>query len=80
MMERNISRREVKEVLLHGEIIEDYQDDKPLPSFLALGFNRNRKPLHVVAAIDKKTNWCYIITVYRPDLTYFKKDYKTRRT
>jgi len=29
MMERNISRDTVREVLLSGEIIEDYPDDKP---------------------------------------------------
>ncbi len=29
MMERSISRRAVKEVLLRGEIIENYPDDKP---------------------------------------------------
>ncbi len=38
MMERSISRRAVKEVLLRGEIIENYPDDKPYPSALFLGW------------------------------------------
>jgi hypothetical protein len=51
MMKRGISREIVKQVLLEGEIIEDYPDDKPFPTALFLGwFQRN--PLHVVTALD----------------------------
>jgi hypothetical protein len=78
MMERGISRSDVKQVLLNGEIIEEYSDDHPFPSGLFLGFI-NGAPLHVVAAIDKENEYCYIITSYRPDLTNFKSDYKTRK-
>jgi len=79
MLERDISRSDVKLVLLEGEIIEEYPEDQPFPSFLLLGFIEKKKPLHVVAALDKKTGWCYIITAYRPDLSHFKGDYITRR-
>ena len=78
MMERGISRSDVKHILLQGEIIEHYPDDHPLPSALFLGFV-NDKPLHVVAAIDSETNWCYIITAYRPDTATFENDFKTRK-
>lgn len=37
MMERGISRNTVINVLLAGEVIEDYSDDKPFPSALFLG-------------------------------------------
>ncbi len=78
MLERDISRDEVKKALLAGEIIEEYPKDHPFPSGLFLNFT-DGKPLHVVAAFEKETDWCYIITVYRPSLLYFDKDYKTRR-
>ena len=78
MMERGISRETVKEVLRSGEIIEDYPDDKPYPSGLFLGWVKG-EPLHVVAAFDSLTGWCFIITAYKPDLEHFESDYKTRR-
>lgn len=78
MMERGISRNMVKEVLRSGEIIEDYPDDKPYPSGLFLGWIKG-EPLHVVAAFDSLTGWCFIITAYKPDLEHFEPDYKTRR-
>ena len=78
MMERGISRETVKEVLRSGEIVEDYPDDKPYPSGLFLGWIKG-EPLHVVAAFDSLTGWCFIITAYKPDLEHFESDYKTRR-
>jgi len=74
MMERDISRRDVKQVLIEGELIEDY----PLPSGLIHGFD-NESPLHVVVAIDINIEWCYIITAYRPDSKHFEQDFKTRK-
>lgn len=78
MMERNIFRTDVKQILLDGEIIEEYPDDRPYPSGLFLGFI-NSEPLHVVVAIDSTSHWCYIITAYKPDSKHFKEDFKTRR-
>lgn len=78
MMERIISREVVKEVLLSGEIIEDYPDDQPYPSALFLGWFEE-KPFHVIAAIDSHNIRCFVITAYRPDSEHFKSDYKTRR-
>ena len=79
MLERDISRSDVKKILLDGIIIEEYPIDQPFPSFLLLGFIEKEKPLHVLAALDKKAGWCYIITAYRPDASHFKEDYKTRK-
>lgn len=78
MMERGISRNAVIETLLHGEIIEDYQDEVPYPCALFLGWDK-KQPLHVVAAIDTLIGRCFIITAYRPDKEHFESDYKTRR-
>jgi hypothetical protein len=78
MMKRGISREMVKDVLITGDIIEDYPDDKPFPSALFLGWFEE-KPLHVVAALDFVTDYCFVITVYEPDLNHFEPDFKTRR-
>ena len=45
-----IREAEVKEALQGGEIIEEYPDDKPYPSFLVYGKTRADRPLHVVCA------------------------------
>lgn len=78
MLERGITRSSVKQVLLEGELIEEYADDHPFPSGLFFDFIKE-EPLHVVTAIGKENNWCYIITAYKPDLDHFESDYKTRK-
>ena len=49
MMQRGISRETVKNILISGEIIGDYPDDKPFPCALFFGWNEG-EPFHVVAA------------------------------
>lgn len=78
MFEREISREQVKQIIVKGSIIEEYSDDTPYPSALFLGWFEG-KPLHVVAAYDAKSVRLYIITAYVPDLAHFESDYKTRR-
>ncbi len=78
MMERGISRDIVKDVLLSGEIIEDYPDGRPYPSALFLGRHEG-EIYHVVIALDSQSGYCFIITAYKPDLEHFEPDYKTRR-
>lgn len=77
-MERQISRDMVKEVLLSGDWIEDYPDQKPYPGALVLRWVRGQ-PLHVVLAFDPVNKICFVITAYVPDLKHFEKDYRTRR-
>jgi len=79
MMERGISRRQVKDVLLNGEVIAAYQDDNPFPSLLVDG-RLEDDVLHVVVAFDEVESCCYIITAYSPDMEHFESDLKTRRT
>jgi len=78
MMERGISRKWVKSVLMKGEVIASYQDDSPFPGLLVDG-RLNDEVLHVVVAFDEIESCCYIITAYRPDLEHFEGDLKTRR-
>jgi len=77
MLERDISRNEVKMTLRYGEIIENYKDDKPFESALFLYISS--KPIHVVASLDEVTKTIFIITTYVPSITHFYEDLKTRR-
>ncbi len=76
MFERDIFEEEIEETIKNGEVIEEYLDDKPYPSFLALKFFD--KPLHVVFAKNEKDNEIIIITAYYPDKEKWSNDYKTR--
>ena len=78
MLERNISRSEVKEALLKGIVIEDYLNDTPFPSVLVAYIN-DVKPLHIVVAYDEASMQSYIITAYIPDEKHFETDLMTRK-
>jgi hypothetical protein len=78
MFERVIGQPEIVEVIRSGEVIAEYPDDEPLPSFLILGFVRGRA-LHVVAAVEADAETCYIIAAYDPDPDLWEDDFKTRR-
>jgi len=63
-IERGIRDEEVVEALLHGEIIEEYPEDKYGPSCLVLGRTSAGRPLHVQCSLPP-TVW--VITLYEPD-------------
>jgi len=77
MMERSISRTQVKQAILQGNIIEYYADDYPIPS--SLFATLQPEPLHAVVAYDAASQQCHVITAYCPDLTHFEADLVTRR-
>ncbi len=77
MFQRNISEQDVRRILINGEIIENYADDKPYPSQLILGWIDER-PIHVVWADNIKDNEIIIITVYEPDTSQWTDDFKRR--
>lgn len=79
MFEWGFQRDEVSEVLRNGEVIAEYPEDKPFPSYLLLGFTGG-SALHVVASLDRTTGTCHIITTYSPDPARWREDFKTRRT
>ena len=78
LAERGLPQQAVREVLLQGEQIRDYADDKPFPSALFLGYVSG-KPLHVVAACDETNGQAFVITAYEPSLDIFEADYRTKR-
>jgi len=77
MFRRDISLEEVKFILNTGEVIREYKDDKPYPSFLILGFTDNR-PLHLLVAQDSDTGICIMVTAYEPDKNLWSTDFKTK--
>src|SRR5207302_190838 len=73
MFERGISRANIRHILIHGEVIREYPDDTPYPSQLVLGWLEKR-PLHIVIAIDAQFQKIYIITAYEPDTSQWELD------
>jgi hypothetical protein len=78
LAERGIQQQAVREVLLSGERIRDYMEDRPFPSALFLGYTGG-KPLHVVASCDEINRQAFVITAYEPSLDVFESDYRTRK-
>ena len=75
----DLSFDEVYFSVVHGEIIEEYTGDKPYPSCLVYGDTFGGEPVHSVWAYNEESGFAVIITVYRPDPTQWKPDWKTRR-
>ena len=77
MFLRKISEEDVRYVLNHGEMIENYLDDEPYPN-LILGWLYSR-PIHVVAADNVEEKETIIITAYEPDTHRWEMDFKRRK-
>lgn len=76
--ERMIRTGEIRHVIEHGEIIEDYPEDARGHSCLMLGYGELSRPLHLVCAC--KEDYLAIITAYIPGAKEWADDFKTRRT
>ncbi len=77
LKERGILFSDVQNVLLHGEIIEQYPNDYPFPSCLELGATTSGKTLHVCCGVGNNKIW--LITVYYPTEDKWESDMKTRK-
>jgi hypothetical protein len=73
---RMISTQEVRAVIFHGQVIEDYSEDVRGHSCLLLGQGQGR-PIHVVCA--PKSDYLAIITAYLPSPRRWEQDWMTRR-
>jgi hypothetical protein len=85
MLERDISRNDVRNVIFTGEIIEDYPLDEEqstkesLPSCLILGLKLSEaQKIHVVLGYNGKK--ILLISAYYPDMIHWNEDCKTRRS
>ncbi len=65
MIKRSIDRHEIEEVILSGEIIEEYPDDKYSPSCLIYGKTQKERALHVQVSLPPLV---VIVTTYEPEL------------
>ncbi len=79
MFEREISDDDVEYLLKNGEIIERYDDDYPLPSLLLNGFSMNKRPLHLVVAVNREEKRLVIVTVYEPNLLKWLDNFSRRK-
>ena len=77
LIERDIALQDVISCIEKGEIIKQYEDDKPFPSCLILGLSVKGKYLHVVVSIDN--GFIYLITAYYPSIEQWEPDFKTRK-
>ena len=63
---RDISKEEIVQVILDGEVIEDYPNDKYGPSCLIFGYTGTGRPLHVQTTYPTREP-IRVITTYEPD-------------
>lgn len=77
LIERGVTLDDIISSVVSGEIIKQYEDDKPFPSCLILGKDTNGNPIHIVTSTD--TEYLYLITAYYPDCSEWEADLKTRR-
>lgn len=76
--QRFIARETIIGAAESYEIIETYQDDKYLPSYLVLG-RCGEEAFHVLFAADVDGQNVRIITAYYPSPDEWEEDLKTRR-
>jgi len=62
--ERNITKDEVLDIILSGEIIEEYSEQRYGPCFLIYGRTTSKRHLHVACSLLSRVR---IITIYEPD-------------
>ena len=75
MVERDISAKDITTALNECDLIKTYKQDRPLISYLVLGYSVIRQPLHILIAIDEREDILWIITVYQPDKSLWSTDY-----
>ena len=74
----SLSFDEIAHSVMHGEIVENYPDDKPYPSCLIHGDTPEGDPVHSVWAYNEDTAFAVLVTTYRPDPNRWI-EWRTRR-
>jgi hypothetical protein len=75
---RKIRVQEIREAIAHGQIIEDYPDDKYGASCLILGYTTVQRPIHIQCSYPTRP-LIKIITVYEPDSRRWHNQFTQRR-
>src|SRR3990172_4268249 len=74
---RGISLADIRWVVLNGEPIREYPEEKPYPEYLFLGSLRGPDdPCYAVVASNDET---LIVTVHEYDPEVYEPDHRTRR-
>jgi hypothetical protein len=73
---RSVARKEIEQVLLTGDVIEEYPDHHYGQACLVMGKTDKGRVLHVLCSLKEGLA---IVTVYEPDLNKWEADLKTRR-
>jgi hypothetical protein len=76
--QRSIARETIIQAAGSYEIVEEYPDDKYLPSYLLLG-RCGEEAFHVLFGADIEGQNVRIVTAYYPGLKEWETDLKTRR-
>ncbi len=74
---RGRSLADIRSVVLDGELIREYLEEKPYPEYLFLGYPRGPDdPCYAVVASNDET---LIVTVHEYDPEVYEPDHRTRR-
>ena len=71
MFEREVPVEKVRRAFEAGDVIEDYEASR-----LLMGF-QGKRPFHVVTS--EASDAVTVITVYLPDASKWKKDFRSRK-
>jgi hypothetical protein len=74
----HLTMAQVEQVLLHCQMLEDYQDDPRGESCLVLGFTPEGIPTHIVCGRNRAGH-LLLITVYLPTMPKWKDPYTRNR-
>ncbi len=77
LLQRGISILDVQKVIAEGEIIRQYEDDKPYSSCLILGLNVMGRYLHIVVSHNFEN--IFLITAYFPDPAIWQPNFKIKK-
>ena len=77
LLERGITMSDIVTVIKTGEIIRQYEDDKPFPSCLVLGQGDTGLAIHTVVSHDGVI--MYVITGYYPDPNIWQGNLKIKK-
>ena len=77
LTERGITVDDIICGIKTGEIIRQYEDDKPFPSCLILGKSESGRHIHIVVSHDEE--WIYLITAYYPDSSIWEADFRKKK-
>ena len=78
LKKRFISRKIILQSVDSYEIIEEYPEDKYLPSYLIYA-ELEGEVFHILIAVDEQKDNVRIITSYKPGSDEWREDLKTRR-